>query len=167
MLTSKQVSALRYLISKADVVDLTKRIVTHLVNNSEGLTKEVCFVLHQDREGYTKEEIHKAALDVKTLLSSNCNVHFNALLTLSGCEMYLSCHYGHLEGTELNTSGQFPGQVRGLSEEIHPTDAPTRYTFWLSKNHFNLEELAPPLTVTKADLDQIDLEKPGLYDDAS
>lgn len=168
MLTTQQVAALKYLIFKAEpqagsVGDLTKRILAFLIDQSDGLTKDVCVTLWDGRDGFTGAEIGHAALFEGRFHSCNCTTHLNVLMVLSGAEdVRFDCHYGHPNNGEFDTLGQFPGfdpaQTGGV---VHPKDAPIRYTFWLSKGFYS--RTATQIPVTREMLNAIDLAKPGLY----
>ena len=168
MFTPKQIAALRYMIFKAkDGTELSKRVLAFLIESSEGLTKDVCLSLVADREGYTRDEIRDAGQGVGGMASSNGTTHLDQILNVLGSELVFSVHYGDFDPTRLddpfNSDGQFAGwhfsQVSdaGLIRE----GMPLRYTFWLSKESFSLQ--ATLVVTTRAALEQINLERPGLY----
>ena len=65
MFTSKQISALRYMIFSAkNGTELSMRVLAFLIESSEEFTKEVCLSLVADREGYTADEISAAAREL-------------------------------------------------------------------------------------------------------
>lgn len=163
MVTEKQFTALKYLICVSeDGNDLMKRILVFLIDQSEGLTKEVCLTLQDGREGYSGEEIHKAAIN--GMFSSNGNTHLNELMILMGSELDFSLHFGDFdptrEGDPFNTDGQFPGfpkeSVAGGDEGLVRKDMPTRYTFWLSRGSYSRD--ASPVVATRKKLEKIKLE---------
>lgn len=168
MITKTQIAALKYLIFEAENgTELSKRILAFLIDRSEGLTREVCLTLVEDREGYTGEEIDSAARGVGGMISCNCTTHLGALASLSGSELCFSVHYGDFDpkrsGDKFSSAGIFAGVP--LDMVRHPSLAqeglPKRYTFWLAKEYYsNTAEL---VTTTRADLDLIDLNKSGLY----
>jgi len=165
-MTPKQIAALRYMIFNAkNGTELSKRILAFLIDQSEGLTREVCLTLVEGREGYSAEEISDAAVGVGGMDSANGTTHLHELLLAMGSEINFSVHYGDFDparvGDKFCYDGQYRGQQgncpHGLAREVMPL----RYTFWLSKKSYSREvEL---VTATRAVLDQIDLGKPGLY----
>ena len=69
MITPEQIAALKYMIfASKDGTDLSKRAMAFLIDQSEGLTKEVCLTLVADREGYTAEEIDA---EIKLLIDND------------------------------------------------------------------------------------------------
>jgi hypothetical protein len=168
MITQKQIAALKYLIFNAkNGTELSKRILAFLIDRSEGLTREVCLTLIEDREGYTKKEIDSAARGVGGMISCNCTTHLSALASLSGSELCFSSHYGDFDpkrsGKKFSSAGIFAGAP--LDMVTDPSNAqeglPMRYTFWLAKKYYS--DTAELVTATRADLDLIDLNKSGLY----
>lgn len=168
MITQTQIAALKYLIFNAkNGTELSKRVLTFLIDQSQGLKREVCLTLVEDREGYTGKEIDSAARGVSGMVSCNCTTHLGALASLSGSELFFSVHYGDFDpkrsGDKFSSAGIFAGAP--LSMVSHPSNAqeglPMRYTFWLAKKHYS--RTAELVTATRKDLDLIDLNKSGLY----
>lgn len=168
MVTAKQIAALRYMIFNAqDGTDLSKRVLAFLLTQSEGLTKEVCLTLVEDREGYTGNEIHDAGLGVGAMQSSNCITRLHALLYLTGSELNYSVHYGDFDPIRsddpFNCDGQFAGH--DVSKVARPglvrTGMPLRYTFWLARSPYSRD--ATLVTASRRKLGRINLKKPGLY----
>lgn len=168
MVTAKQIAALKYLIFIAkDGTDLSKRVLAFLLDASEGLTKDVCLTLVADREGYTADEISAAAYGVDSMKSRNGTTHINQILHAMGIELKFSVHYGDFDPTRTDDPFNSYGQFAGLKahEATEPglvrEGMPLRYTFWLSKEHYSLQ--ATLVVATREKLEQINLEKPGLY----
>lgn len=170
MFTPKQIAALRYLIFKSkDGNELAKRVSAFLIDRSEGLVKDVCITLVEGYEGYTANEIQGASSGFDSMTRSNRTTHINQILDAMGSDMGFSVHYGDFDpkrGDEaLNCDGLFVGypveicHTPGLCRE----GMALRYTFWLSKGDYTPK--ADLVVVTRKDLEQIDLRKPGLYPD--
>ena len=168
MITPKQIAALKYMIFRAkNENEISKRVLAFLIDQSEGLTKEVCISLVADREGYTAEEIRAAGHGVGSMESGNGSTHVHELLDAMGSELNFSVHYGDFDSSRSDdpfiSDGQFAGWSRhqvtrpGLVRE----DMPMRYTFWLSKKNYSRQ--ATLVGATRQKLEQIDLAKPGLY----
>lgn len=148
MFTPEQRAALRYIIFKArNGNELTKRIMTHLLNESRGLTREVCLTLVADREGYSGEDIQQAASGMHSMNSTNGSTHMNELMIAMGSDMRFDYHYGDYdpsrEGNPFSTAGMFPGwpieKVAGAVEEPDLVEEgfPMRFTFWLSRKDYS------------------------------
>lgn len=169
MLTDKQISALRYLIFKSkDGNELTKKILAFLVEQSHGLSEEVCLTLVEDREGYTAEEIRDAAVGVDEMLSSNRRTHLHEILQAMGRNFRFCIHYGDYDptrdGDPFNSDGQFAGATKeqvGGEVNLLREGMPIRFTFWCAKDFYS--RTAKLVKVTREFLDQIDIAKPGLY----
>src|SRR3989344_7416148 len=168
MITDKQIAALKYMIFNAEHgADLSKRVLAFLIDQSERLTKEVCLTLVADRERYTAEEIRNAGHEMGAMSSSNCTTHLAELLRVTGSELNFSYHYGDFDPTraedKFNCDGQFAGHME--SQVVHPglvrKGMPLRYTFWLSKENYSRQ--ATLVVATRKELEQINLQKPGLY----
>ncbi|MEK7662343.1 MAG: hypothetical protein AAB355_02525 [Patescibacteria group bacterium] len=168
MFTSKQISALRYMIFNAkNGTELSKRVLAFLIESSEELTKEVCLSLVADREGYTADEISAAGHGVGSMESCNGTTHLDQILHVMGSELSFSIHYGDFDPTRtddpFNSDGMFGGWDR--SQVTRPglilEGMPLRYTFWLSKKNYSRQ--AALVVATREELEQIDLKKPGLY----
>lgn len=169
MFTAKQIAALKYVIFHSqDGDNLLKRILAFLIDRSENLTKEICLVLVADREGYTGEEIDAAAHRLHGMQSANGTTHLDQILHVMGADLCFSCHYGDVDPTRTHNPFSAAGQFCGLSESIVKNkDAlaegmTLRYTFWLAK------KIYPPqgiklIATTRFELEQINLDKPGLY----
>ena len=165
---AKQIAALKYMIFVAkNGTELSKRVLGFLIDQSKELTKEVCLTLVADREGYTADEVNAAAYGVDAMKNCNYTTHLNQLLHVMGSELTFSIHYGDFDPARIddpfNSDGQFVGwdesQVSrpGLIRE----GMPLRYTFWLSKQLYSRQ--ATLVVAKREKLEQIDLEKPGLY----
>lgn len=167
MITDRQIAALKYLISATkDGNPTVKQIMYFLIDQSEGLTKEVCVTLTQNREGFTADEINHDAHKMSGLGSCNCNTHIHQIMIAMGTEFGFSVHYGgHGEDGKFDTSGMFPGAPKHMvmDEKLTILDAPMRYTYWLAKGFYS--RTAKVIPVTRAELEAIDLSKPGLYPD--
>ncbi len=163
MFTPKQIEALKYLLSHAEIKnDLAKRIVFFLLEKSNGLTQEVAFSLFEGRSGYSAEDVRTAARSVDYLRSVHGTTHIDAVFAAMNAEMHFSIHYGHYaenDPNSYNTLGQFPGFKH------HPVDAPVRYTFWLSRKSYGHDTKALKIlcTPSKRKLKSISL-KDALYD---
>lgn len=166
MVTKKQISALKYMIFiSKNGNELSKRVLAFLIDQSEGLTREVCLTLVADREGYTADEIREVAHGVHAMQSANCTTHLHALLSAMGSELTFSVHYGDFDptrsGDPFNSDGQFFGAGRAVSRPgLAREDMPLRYTFWLSKEHYSRR--AALVVATHSYLEQIVLRS-GLY----
>lgn len=162
MVTTQQVAALKYLIGKSKETQklLPKQVMFFLINQSEKLSREICVVLREDVHG-TCEEISAVGHEVDWFNSSNGSTHLNEVFTAMGIRLKFSVHYGNLEDTgHLNSLGQFPGAIDAHKVQ-YPVHAPMRYTIWLAKPFYS--RTAKILTVTRKELDEIDVSKPGLY----
>ena len=168
MFTSKQIAALRYMSFNAkNGTELSKRVLALLIESSEELTKEVCTSLVADREGYTADEISAAGHGVGNMESCNGTTHIDQILHAMGSELSFSVHYGDFDPTRtddpFNTDGMFAGWDRSQvsRDGLISEGMPLRYTFWLSKKNYSRQ--AKLVVATREELDQINLEKPGLY----
>lgn len=168
MFTLKQIAALKYMIFKArNVNGLSKRVLVFLIESSERLTKEVCLSLVADREGYTADEIKVAAYGVHDMQSSNGATHVDQILHVMGSELGFSFHYGDFDPARTDDRFNNDGQLASFNRSQVTRDGliregmPLRYTFWLSKESYSREAVL--VTPTREDLEQINLEKPGLY----
>jgi hypothetical protein len=167
MVTAKQQAALKYLIYRAkDGTELSKRILTFLVGESSDFTKEVCLTLLEDRDGYTIEEIHNAALGLSAMQSSNGTTHLNQILHTMGSELCFSLHYGDYDPRRpdpFNTDGQFVGwpEDKVVDLGLVKKGMPMRYTFWLANDNYSRS--AHLLVANRDELEKITLAKPGLY----
>jgi len=168
--TEKQIAALRYLIFRAkNGTDLSKRVLAFLIASSEGLTKDVCLTLIENREGYSADEIHEAGRGVGGLQSSCGTTFIDQILIAMGSTLAVSVHYGDFDPSRpsnpFNTDGQFAGWPKDkLSQpESGRTGMPLRYTFWLSKRPYSRQ--ASLVVATREALEKINLKKPGLYTD--
>lgn len=168
MVTSKQIAALKYLVFVAkNGSKLSKQVLAFLIDQSEGLTKEVCLTLVADRDGYTADEINVAGHGVGGMESCNFTTHLHELLVLMGSKLNFSLHYGDFDptraGDPFNSDGQFFGcAVHQVSRPgLIRKGMPLRYTFWLSKQDYSRQ--AKLVVATREKLEQIDLTKPGLY----
>ena len=168
MVTSKQIAALKYMIFIAkNGTDLSKRVLAFLIDQSEELTKEVCLTLMADREGYTADEVNAAAHGMHGMESCNGTTHLDQILHAMGSEFSFSVHYGDFDPNRpddpFNTDGMFAGcdrsQVTRLGLILE--GMPLRYTFWLSKQEYSRQ--AKLVVAVREELEQINLEKPGLY----
>src|SRR3989344_927969 len=169
MITPEQIAALKYMIfASKDGTDLSKRAMAFLIDQSEGLTKEVCLTLVADREGYTAEEIDALMSGVSTMESSVRTTYLNELLLVTGSGFKFDIHYGDFDpcrsGDPFSCAGQFAGARVG-SQVLDPALAregmPLRYTLWLSKSRYSRQ--AALVVAGRNELEQINLEKPGLY----
>ncbi len=165
MFTSKQIAALRYMIFNAkNGTELSKRVLAFLIESSEELTKEVCLSLVADREGYTADEISAAGHGVGGMDSCNGTTHLDQILAAMGSELSFSVHYGDFDPTHTDDPFSQAGQFAGWPQadlESRREGMPMRYTFWLSKKNYSRQ--AKLVVATREELDQINLEKPGLY----
>ncbi len=151
MLTQSQLDALKYLIlvSKDGEV-LAKKILLHLIAHSERLTKEVCLTVIEGREGFTSEEIEKAAYGVHDMQSSNGTTHLSEVMVAMGASMLFNLH-----------SGDFDPDRQGdpFNHEFEK-DRRKRYTFWLDRTFYSRE--ATYIPTSKVDLQKVDVRKPNL-----
>lgn len=168
MPTTKQIAALKYMIFKAkNGTELSKRILAFLIDQSEGLTKEVCLTLVADREGYTDKEINETGHEMHSMESCNGSTHLNELLQLLDTDFHFCYHYGsfNITGSEKSFSpaGQFVGMTSPpvTDPDLLLEGLPLRYTFWLARGLYSNH--ATLLTTTRDELEQIDLSRPGLY----
>ena len=168
MFTSKQIAALRYMIFNAkNGTELSKRVLAFLIDQSEKLTKEICLTLVANREGYTADEISDAAYGVHGMKSCNGTTHLDQIFHVMGSKFGFSYHYGDYDPARIddpfNSAGQFAGcGVRSVTDpELVREGMPLRYTFWLSKKNYSRQ--AALVIATREELEQINLEKPGLY----
>src|SRR3989338_5663853 len=130
-----------------DGVELSKRILIFLIDQSEGLIKDVCLTLVADHNGYTAEEILKAAYGMGAMQGANGTTHLLELFCLMGEEIPKSSfHYGDYDpsrkGDPFNSAGMFAGMpvdmVGGRDPaELVRTDMPRRYTFWLARKNYS------------------------------
>ena len=168
MISEIQIAALKYLIFKAhNTPDLSKRIMSFLIDQSEKLTKEVVLTLIENREDFSGEEIREAAYGIDRMLSSNGATHINEVLLATGSDLDFSIHYGDFdpnrEPDHFNNAGQLAGMDRSLvfNPESVREGMPLRYTFWLSIGSYS--RTASLVKVDREILEKIDLAKPGLY----
>ena len=170
MVTSKQIAALRFMIFNAkDGTELSKRILAFLIGQSNELTKEVCLTLVANREGYTADQISKAAYGVGNMRSGGGTTHLDEILDVMGSEFGFSVHYGDFDptrtGDPFNCDGQFAA-LRNLASSVSDPGTlregmPLRCTFWFSKQNYSRE--AALVIATREELEQIDLTRSGLY----
>lgn len=167
MTTKRQIAALKYLISAAkDGNPRVKQIMYFLIDRSERLTKEVCVTLTQDCEGFTGNEIDRDARKMSSLASRNCSTHIDQIMIALGTKFRFCVHYGNFGNDgKFDTSGMFPGMSKNLvlDEKLTILNAPMRYTYWLASDYYS--KTAKTIPVTRAELDAIDISKPGLYPD--
>jgi hypothetical protein len=150
MVTPDQLATLRYLIYRSETLDeLTKRIVTFLLNGSQGLTRPVCVCLARGASGYSRNEINAAAGSLREANSRKIEIRLNQQLRLMGTEMRLSCQYGNPEGE------------KGFDEQ----GGPHRYTFFLGKRGYGACSNGTELKATKKELDQVDILAGMLFED--
>ncbi len=168
MVTKKQIAALKYMIfNSKNGTPLTKQILALLIDRSEKLTKDVCLSLVEDPQGYTAEKIEEAAHGLDAMISGNCITHLDALCYLMGSKLGFSVHYGDFDptrdGDPFDVSGMFPGFPNNKVSDPKLTleGLPMRYTFWLARKYYSRN--AELLQITKDELEQIDLKKPGLW----
>ncbi|MBI5045270.1 MAG: hypothetical protein HZC02_05070 [Candidatus Levybacteria bacterium] len=158
MVTDKQIAALKYLIFHSKQgKPLSKQILAFLLDGSKNLTREVYVTLWPISE-YTPKEVRDSAIGIDAMKSPNGSTHLNEVMDAMGTEFGFDIHYGHFHEGDFITAGQFPGLP---SRECHPFGLPARYTFWCSPHRYS--DTAEPLLVTRAELEAIDLKKPGLY----
>jgi hypothetical protein len=163
VITEKQIAALRYLIFRAKPDNkLIKQVLVYLLEKSGGMREQVYLSLHQDREGYTGEEISRAAIALHAFESCNGNVHLDQIMIAMGTDFQFSTHYGHYEtpGGTFITKGLFPGAPNRPDDS---RDDPLRYTFWLAKGSYGRAGGEIEVRVSRGDLEKINLDKPGLY----
>lgn len=162
MVTSKQIAALKYLIFNSKRSDLTKRLLTHLIHKSEGLKREVCLTLWENREGYTAKEIREL---VEEIDSDSNQLH--GLTYLAGADLTFSLHYGDFDPQRSNdpfsSEGQFAGRSpeEVLDKKLITKGMPLRYTFWLGKGFHSRR--AHYITTSRAELEKINIHNSGLY----
>ena len=168
MFTPTQIAALKYLIFWAkNGSELSKRVLRFLLDQSEGLTREVCLSLVEGRDGYSSDEIHAAGLGVGAMQSCNCTTHLDAMTALMGCEFHFNFHYGDFDSIRvdepLNNDGQFAGfrESQVKRPELVQKGAPMRYTFWFSRQDYSRDATLD--FATREQLEQIDLTESGLY----
>jgi hypothetical protein len=168
MATRKQIAALKYMIFiSRDGVDLSKRVLAFLIDQSEELTREVCLTLVENREGYSADEIDAATHGIDRMMSCNCTTHLNALEEMIGSGLFSYLHYGDFDPTRVgdpfNNDGQFPNCR--IDQVMRPglimQGMPLRYTFWLSRKPFSWE--ATQVIATRKELEKINLKSSGLY----
>lgn len=148
MFTSNQIAALTYIIFNAkDGTELSKRVLTFLVELSGFLTKEVCLSLVAGREGYTAGEIRAAGHGVHDMESSQGTTHLNQILDAMGSKLKFSVHYGYFDPAR-----------NGDALVWQESDS---CTFWLSKETYSRQ--ATLIVATRKELGKINLMKPGLY----
>lgn len=136
MFTEMQIDSLKYLILKTDRTDLAKQMMIFLINQSLGLTKDVCFTLIAGREGYTAEEIDEARR-----IGTD---HLFHILRSTGSTLMFTSHYGDFDpargGDPMNCDGMFAG-AEGVVSNPDPAmfkkGMPMRYTFWLAKDGYS------------------------------
>jgi hypothetical protein len=165
----KQIAALKYLIFHAkEGTDLCKRLLAFLIDESRGFTRPVCVTLVENVSGFTASEIRDAALSLDCMVSCNNTTHINQILIAMGCDFLLCVHYGDFDPTRekpFNTAGQFAGfpeeMVIGKDSELRREGMPVRYTFWLADEYYAKQAIL--VVTTREELEQIDLNKPGLY----
>lgn len=167
MITSKQVAALRFIIFKSrEGTDLTKRILAYLIDQSHGLTKEVCLTLIEGRDGFAYDDIDQAARSLGPMQSLGGALHLPEIMKAMNCGMIFSVHYGDFDPSAdevVSTIGMFPtDNLRLIADPAQGLrNVRLRYTFWLARGCYS--ETAALVRVHKDELDQIDLTKPGLY----
>lgn len=170
MCTARQVAALKYLtFSNIKKGTLAKQILSILIDASEGLTKDVCLTLMEDREGYSADEIEKAVANISQVLSSAAPVRFNELLILTGSNLRFCLHYGDFNpnraGDKFDTSGQFASmglQRSQVSKESLLTKGmPLRYTFWLAQKYYSREAVFVAVTREVLEATNVDASREG------
>jgi len=156
-MTDRQVAALRYMIFNAqNGTDGMKKILSLLIDKSEGFEKEVFTTLTESEE-FTGDEIHEDAASMAAMQSSNCTTHLNQLFLLMDTDFQFSVHYGHMaQGGEFDTTGQFPGSP---DHPTHTGDEPVRYMFWLARTPYSTS--ANRVSISRQEIDHVDLSKPG------
>ncbi len=171
MFTANQIAALKYLILVSRVgTELSKRVMYFLIDQSKGLTEEVCLSLVEDREGYNADEISAAGYGTGAMMSANCGVHLNEVLLAMGSTLHFCIRYGDFDpsrvGDPFNIDGQFAGlpseRVAGTTERpgLVAEGMPLRYTFWLSKTNYSRK--ARYVSVSREELEKVELTKPEL-----
>jgi len=167
---ARQIAALKYLIFNAKQVDvLSKQILGFLIDKSEGLTKEVCITLTEDKEGYSAREIDEAMSGISNMESCNGWTHIDQIMILFGSDFRFSLHYGDFDpnrvGNEFDNSGQFSNmgldRSQVTSDKVLVRGMPLRYTFWLAKERYSRK--ANFIIITRKELSSINIETPGLY----
>lgn len=168
MITQEQQAALKFLIFKSeDGTDLVKRVLAHLIDQSHGLTEEVCLTLIEGRDGFAHDEIDKAASSLNPMQSvAYQGLHLPEIMKAMGCGMLFSVHYGEFDldaDGGFSEIGMFP--TDDLSKVFDPIQAlrniRLRFTFWLARKAY--ADSARLVRVHRDELEQIDLTKPGLY----
>lgn len=169
-MTEQQIAALRYLIFHArnvNVKDVSKRIMACLIQHSEGLTKEVCLTIVENRDGFSTQDVRDASDGVDFMLSSNGTMHLSQILRAMGSTFTVSQHYGDFDATRQGDAFNSDGIFAGMPEHsvsrpgLVSKGLPLRYTFWLAREYYSRNAIS--VSVTKTDLDAIDLKKSGLY----
>ncbi len=146
MHTPKQIAALKYLIAAARFtrdprLELVKKIFWYLIDQSRGLSHDVCIILKEE-EGYIPETIEAIGNLATSMNRSGYNVHLNEIMTAMNSELRFSV-------------------LSGCVGNPPASENDTSYTIWLSKQaYFKNAEI---LRVDRATLQGIDLGKPGLY----
>ncbi len=160
MVTDRQIAAIKYLIFHAkEGSPLVKRILAFLLDQSQGLTKEVYLTLESGQD-YTDDEVHENAVTMNGLQSVNCQTHLNEIMSAVGAGFEFSVHYGYFDKPgHFSTLGQFAGLPGPHFND--PLGIPTRYTFWCAYRSYSYT--ASPVLASRSELEAIDLEKPGLY----
>lgn len=168
MFTEKQIAALKYLIYKAEVRDpRVKQIFGLLIDESKGLTEEVCLTLTEGADGYSAEEIDEIAHSQSQLVSANGTALISEVLQAMGSDFQISVHYGNFDPNRkkrpLDTSGMFSGYDRSQVDDpdLLKEGMPMRYTFWVAKGFYSRS--ARLVKATREMIENVDLNRPGLY----
>jgi len=138
--------------------DLAKQILMFLIEASEGVTKETRLTLVADREGYTADEIRRAAIDFDQIQKSGPGLNgLNQILADQGSNLCFSALYGHFDQINL---------VRTFIDEQYYFDCgqkrlfrgnlPLRYTFWFAIDCYSRQ--ATLVCATRNQLEQIPLK---------
>ncbi len=136
MFTKKQIAAVKYLIfMDKTATNLVKQILAFLLDQSEGLTKEVRFNLSPTDWEYAEISSHSHSMH-----DMQHSAHLHAVMVATGSKLTFS----HSQFREKNSE-------------------PWSFGIWLAED--SCSSKAEVLLVSRAELEEINTKRSGLYKD--
>ncbi len=146
MASEDEMLALKHLVFSQQGCRLSKQILGYLLENSQGLSREVCFTLWQGNR-LRAEELIKAVSDIEESVSRLVSMVMQSM----GSGFEFSAAFGHYD-----LNGVFQANGHRLKSGSEYQDAIIRYTFWLARTQRS--DFALALVPDTAELRAIDLE---------
>jgi len=163
-LSKKQISAIKYLITRSpDGSKFIKQILWHLLDKSNGCTRNVAFTFKEGEE-YQRDFVKSHSSTFSSMCSCNGTTHLHQIMDAAVANGFnFSLHYGSYTKDGFSSLGQFPGMKPPQTTKVHPKWAPMRFTIWLTDRSYGHESELTLVRVRREQLEDIQLDKPDLY----